>query len=51
MTTIELPVALLKRARIYAVQQDTTLRALVERGLRDILARKEEEAMKEEDST
>ena len=42
MRTIELPVALLKRARIYPVQHDTTLRALVERGLRDILARKEE---------
>lgn len=50
MTTIELPTPLLKRARIYAIQHDTTLRALVERGLRDILARKEEEEMKEEDS-
>jgi hypothetical protein len=51
MTTIELPVPLLKRARIYAVQHDTTLRALVERGLRYILARKEDKSMRKEDST
>jgi predicted transcriptional regulator len=42
MTTVELPDALVKRARIYAIQRRTTLRALIEQGLRDVLARKEE---------
>jgi hypothetical protein len=44
MTTIELPEDLLKRARIYAIQRGTSLRALVEKGLREVLARKEENA-------
>ena len=42
MTTIELPEDLLKRARIYAIQRGTSLRALVEKGLREVLARKED---------
>ena len=48
MTTIELPEALVKRARIYAIRRGTTLRALVEQGLRHVLARKEDTGMKED---
>jgi hypothetical protein len=42
MTSIELPPALLMRARLYALRHRTTFRALVEEALRDRLARKEE---------
>ena len=42
MTTIELPPALLARARIYAIRHDTTFRALTEEALRDRLTRKED---------
>ena len=42
MTSIELPPELLTRARIYAIRQRTTFRALVEQALRDLLARKGE---------
>jgi len=41
MTSIELPPALLKAARVYAAEHGLTLRALVEQALRDRLARKE----------
>jgi CO/xanthine dehydrogenase FAD-binding subunit len=41
MTTIELPPDLHEQARIFAVRRRTSLRALVERGLRDLL-RKED---------
>jgi hypothetical protein len=42
MTTIELPEDLIKRARVYAIRRGTSLRALVEKGLREVLARKED---------
>jgi hypothetical protein len=48
LTAIELPPALVKSARLYAIAHDTTLRVLVEEGLRWRLrqtTRKEDEAM------
>jgi hypothetical protein len=48
LTAIELPPDLLKRARLYAAAHDTTLRVLVEEGLRWRLGqtpRKEDKAM------
>jgi len=44
MTTVELPEDLVQRARIYAIQRRTSLRALLEEGLRYVLARKEDKA-------
>ena len=41
MTTVELPSALHERARVYAIRQKTSLRALLERGLRELLRREE----------
>ncbi len=41
MTTVELPPDLHERARVFAVRQKTSLRALIEQGLRELL-RKEE---------
>ena len=43
MTSVELPPALLLRARLYAVRHRMTFRALVEEALRARLARKEDE--------
>jgi hypothetical protein len=40
MTSVELPPALLKAARIYAALHGLTLRALIEQTLRDRLAEK-----------
>jgi len=40
-TTVELPDELLVAAKKLAAEQRTTLRALVARGLRDVLARQE----------
>jgi hypothetical protein len=37
-TTVELPDALLRRARRHALRERTTVRALIERGLRHVLA-------------
>jgi predicted HicB family RNase H-like nuclease len=37
MTTVELPPDLHERARVFAVRQKTSLRALIEQGLRDLL--------------
>ena len=41
MTTVELPPNLHERARVFAIRRKTTLRAMLEQGLRDLL-RKEE---------
>lgn len=40
-TTVELPDELLRQAKSLAVEQRTTLRALVERGLRAVVGRRE----------
>lgn len=40
-TTITLPVELMKRAKIAAIQRRTSFKALVEEGLRVVLTRKE----------
>jgi ribosomal protein L1 len=40
-TTVTLPVELMKRAKIAAIQRQTSFKALVEQGLRVVLARKE----------
>jgi hypothetical protein len=40
-TTLKLSVLLLRAAKAYAANHDTTLQALVEEGLRDLLKRKE----------
>jgi hypothetical protein len=42
MTSVRLPRALLDRARIHGIRHRTTLRDLIEEGLRLVLARKEE---------
>ena len=47
VTTIELPRDLYQRAKIQAVLDRTTFRALVEKALRAALARKEDTDMKE----
>jgi hypothetical protein len=39
-TTVELPEALLREARRVALRERTTLRALIERGLRSVLGRR-----------
>jgi predicted transcriptional regulator len=41
ITTIELPTALHERARIVAIKRRSTLRALIEQGLRELLRREE----------
>jgi hypothetical protein len=41
MTSVELPPALLKRARLYATARGITVRELIEQALRARLARKE----------
>ena len=41
LTSLRLPRSLLARARIHAIRTRTTLRAMVEQALRDVLARKE----------
>jgi hypothetical protein len=41
MTTVELPADLHERARIFAFKRKTTLRALLEQGLRDVLRRED----------
>ncbi len=41
-TTVTLPVELIKRAKIAAIQRQTSFKALVEEGLRVVLTRKEE---------
>jgi hypothetical protein len=43
-TTIELPEALFDKAKRHARKHRTTLKALIEEGLRQVLARKEEGA-------
>lgn len=43
-TTIELPEALFEKAKRHARKHSTTLKALIEEGLRQVLARKEEGA-------
>lgn len=43
-TTVEIPDALFNAAKKLAVKRGTTLRALIEEGLRGVLARNEEEA-------
>ena len=43
-TTVTLPVELMQRARIAAIQRRTSFKALVEEGLRAVLARQKEEA-------
>ena len=43
-TTVTLPVELMLRAKIEAVKRQTSLKALVEQGLRAVLARKEDKA-------
>lgn len=43
MTTVELPPALLKSARVLAADRGTTLRALIEEGLRAQLSAEQEE--------
>ena len=48
MTTVELPDTLVRRARIHAIRHRTTLRALIEQGLREVLARKEDTTVREE---
>ena len=42
-TTVTLPVELMQRAKIAAIRRRTTFKALVEEGLRAVLARKEDE--------
>jgi hypothetical protein len=37
-TTVELPAALVKEAKKMAIESDTTLRELIERGLHSVLA-------------
>ena len=41
MTSVELPPALLKAARLHAAKQRITLRALIEQALRDRLAKED----------
>ena len=41
-TTVTLPIELMERAKIAAIQRQTSFKALVEQGLRVVLARKEE---------
>ena len=41
MTTVELPPDLHERARVFAVRRKTSLRALMEQGLRELLRREE----------
>ena len=43
-TTVTLPVELIQRARIEAVKRQTSFKALVEEGIRAVLARKEDKA-------
>jgi post-segregation antitoxin (ccd killing protein) len=43
-TTVTLPVELMQRARVAAVKRQTSFKALVEEGLRAVLARQKEEA-------
>jgi len=43
-TTVTLPVELMQRTRIAAVKRQTSFKALVEEGLRAVLARQKEEA-------
>ena len=42
-TTVTLPVELMERAKIAAIRRQTSFRALVEEGLRAVLARQKEE--------
>ncbi len=42
-TTVTLPVELIQRARIEAIKRQTSFKALVEEGLRAVLAREKEE--------
>lgn len=42
-TTVTLPVELMQRARIAAVKRQTSFKALVEEGLRAVLARQRED--------
>lgn len=51
MTTIELPPALLKRARLYAADRGITFRALVEQALRGVLAHERKGSMKHREGT
>ncbi len=44
-TTVELDDALLKRSKATAVKESTTLKALIEEGLRLILLRREQQAV------
>jgi len=41
-TTVTLPVDLMQRTKIAAIRRHTTFKALVEEGLRVVLARKED---------
>jgi predicted HicB family RNase H-like nuclease len=41
MTSVELPPDLHEQARIFAVRRKTSLRALLEQGLRDLLRRED----------
>jgi len=41
-TTVTLPVELMKCSKIAAIKRQTSLKALIEEGLRVVLARKEE---------
>ena len=43
-TTVTLPVELMQRARIEAIRRQTSFKALVEQGLRLVLARPNQEA-------
>jgi len=42
-TTVTLPVELMERAKIAAIRRQTSFKALVEEGLRAVLARQKEE--------
>ena len=42
-TTVTLPVKLMERAKIAAIRRQTSFKALVEEGLRAVLARQKEE--------
>jgi len=42
-TTVTLPVALMERAKIAAIRRQTSFKALVEEGIRLVLAREKEE--------
>jgi hypothetical protein len=43
-TTVTLPVALMERAKIAAIRRQTSFKALVEEGIRLVLARDKEDA-------